>query len=913
MSKMQHVYMIESLVDPSSPKAKAIAGGCSINAIFDNNVQFLRILSEFPAGSVTMTLRFMYEPTNNLKQNRLKIFLIAQSNAKEQDNCLLLLLEKGPLIQFYSLQKVEKIGPVPWNQFNACCDIIRKQTVYEPTVTAEFNSMAMPYYYAIEPFNAENSNDYMKLDNLLDRLTGPAVIDICVEPVDTNTVSMNLSKCISRYQTINRIWDHDDGDLYHYDRGKDGQDWSTALKPLKQKEFLIDEILRKLRKLHDTLTQKNLKFSIRIFAEDKPAARLLGSIVAESGLCEGVYEMHNSCRGECIFDDLVQNADNIKLMTPSMFEIPETIKDIELYKNLLVLCNMSTIDEIAGVFRLPVPSALRSPRCIRKDTDPENVPLDEMIIIGTNENRIKIGISLKNLLKHCSIFGLPGGGKSILSTSIISQFCMKNIPFILFEPGKSEYRRLKCLKKSKNQAARKLARKLKIFTLGSDISPISINPLQIPEGITVYEHIENLLCCFKAAMPLEGPMIGILAEALELVYQEYKKTGIIPVISDVHLAVKRVLAPKTYSCEVKSNLYAASDVRLGQLSKRSIGQVFKNRYSCPTLKELLISFSVIELAVLPPEQASLLTLFILTMICECVKSTPYSGEGVRLAIILEEAHNLVGPDTSAAVSDTNANPKAFAAELICRMLAELRSLGIAIIILDQLPSGVAPQVVKNTASKVVFRQVDNTDRNIIGGAMLFNDVDMAQIARLRPGQAYFHTEGYYSPQIVVTPHLKKEWNIPEPPVGVQILPYLKDDDWFVEAVSNRIMIQAQNFKEGLDKYADYRKSVVNQVKELQSEFLRLQLDHPGTLERFSQIAGNAQELRKKLHRSLAAFESLYYEPYILSEKHSSLADRPAGDYLNNQILRYEKTYQFNQKYVTILDNLITLINRTMDK
>ncbi len=67
--------------------------------------------------------------------------------------------------------------------------------------------------------------------------------------------------------------------------------------------------------------------------------------------------------------------------------------------------------------------------------------------------------------------------------------------------------------------------------------------------------------------------------------------------------------------------------------------------------------------------------------------------------MIEEAHNIVGRSTDTATAENHADPKAYATELICRMLAELRALGVGLILIDQLPSQVAPQVIKNTGTK----------------------------------------------------------------------------------------------------------------------------------------------------------------------------------------------------------------------
>jgi len=69
------------------------------------------------------------------------------------------------------------------------------------------------------------------------------------------------------------------------------------------------------------------------------------------------------------------------------------------------------------------------------------------------------------------------------------------------------------------------------------------------------------------------------------------------------------------------------------------------------------------------------------------------------------------------------------------MLAELRALGEGMVIADQLPSTVAPQVVKNTGTKLAHRLVSNEDREDLGGAMLMGDTEIEELTRLGPGKA----------------------------------------------------------------------------------------------------------------------------------------------------------------------------------
>ena len=118
----------------------------------------------------------------------------------------------------------------------------------------------------------------------------------------------------------------------------------------------------------------------------------------------------------------------------------------------------------------------------------------------------------------------------------------------------------------------------------------------------------------------------------------------------------------------------------------------------------------------------------------------------RYVIIIEEAHNIVGRNTNAAPSPDIADPKAFAAEAVSRALFEFRGLGVAVVIVDQCPSSVAPEVIKATTSKLAFRQVDEEDRKVLGASMLFGKIEFEEIARLLTGEAFFFTEGFYKPR-----------------------------------------------------------------------------------------------------------------------------------------------------------------------
>jgi len=865
------LYQLIEFPDPSYPSFQVEAGGNVRAAVQSDSEHFLRNVAAFGPDQVAVAIRFVFKPAaaGEPLQQRTSIFLAGQAKRDDIAPGLGLLMERGPIHRFFHLRKVKE-SPIDWKEFHAACDVVRYQCLFEPTVTGELNAHALPAYYSINPFEPSLDNDFLLLDGMLDRVQEPAVVEICVEPANARSELTAHTRYLSLLQQVNRGFDPDDEDSYPRGIGHGGSEWNAALKPLRTREPLIDDILRKQRRFHETLTKPHLRFHIRVFARTPAVARLLASVVAESAFKEGNYRLHDSVRGDPLFDQAVDHRGNLRVIPMDTFHDLRGAETIELFEELSNLSNLAPPDQLFGIFRLPVASHA-SPRCLRKNTDPPDLDPEELIVLGyddqynddgsASETRgIPRGIRVKNMPKHFFITGMPGSGKTVEGFNVLHQLGHRNFPFIVFEPAKSEYRRLKCLKKHGDPEIRKVGEGLQVYTPGSEISPLRINPFQISDGITRDEHIENLLGCFKASMPMQGSMLGLLGEGLELVYREHPDPENPPCMADLHAAVQRVLASKRYSPEVDSDFRALFDVRLGVLIRRGIGRVFQCRKDIPNMGRLMTGQSIIELACLPPEPACLMTLFILTGIRERIKSTPWSGKGIRLALVLEEAHNIVGRSMDATASEENADPRAHAAEFICRMLAELRSQGVAIIIIDQHPTSVAADVIKNATSKLAFLQEETEDREAIGGSMLFRQAEMEEIARLRPGEAYFHTEGYFGPRKIRTPNLEAEWNLPQAPVGDAVLPFIQDDAWYMEAAEACVESEVLQFNHDLDRFTDSIRRIGAQLKGLIKEWVSI-LERTPPEKRNNACIGLAKQAKALKDRLESVFSNFQWNVY----------------------------------------------------
>jgi len=83
---------------------------------------------------------------------------------------------------------------------------------------------------------------------------------------------------------------------------------------------------------------------------------------------------------------------------------------------------------------------------------------------------------------------------------------------------------------------------------------------------------------------------------------------------------------------------------------------------------------------------------------------------LRYLIVIEEAHNLVAA-VRASTNPEVADSQGHASQLIVRLLAEVRAYGVGVLIVDQTPTAVAPEVLKNTNVKFPHRTTEKEDRS----------------------------------------------------------------------------------------------------------------------------------------------------------------------------------------------------------
>ncbi len=854
-----YVYDISSIPDCTHHSLITLCGGNVREHIFRATEHLLRMIANFQQDQIAMAIRFIFDPrTDKGIQQRLKLQLAVKIGDDVSENTVRQLIDSGPLAEFYEIKpagKPQKDYPLSC-EYPSVCEVIRHEEKVKPLVPKEQNPGRIPsLYYSLHSFEAKADNDYLMLDALLSKMNNPCTVEMLVCPVNQADDLEAQYKYITRLRSVNEYTDESynsfQADSFFKDDNEEQQVMSLPIE--RKRDPMADDIAQEHQEFHKKLRQPQLLFNVKTFAENQENALMLASAIAESGFAGGKYSIvsYNGNSSAEIkkwqqksFRDSCQLNISLHAMQPGIWDAKLPVG----YKRMARLCRMAGVDELKGIIRLPV-GGHGSPRCIRKKTDPQSINRDSIRIGDDLESgdtgkhivddstdlsglfnhskpsNIESRLPLTTLTKHMFVAGVPGSGKTTAVYNILVQLFRAGKPFLVIEPAKTEYRVLKTLQNHPDKSVRQMARQLRIYSPGNDmISPFRFNPLFFPEGVTFDEHIGQILSCFEAAMPMGGPLQALIAEAVEEVYR-YRGEGDFPQMTDLVEAAARIMETKKYEGEIRSNLQAAIEVRLGMLTRRAMGRIFQCETCIPSVKELLEYPTIIEMDYLSQDHACLLTLFLLSAIREYIKIDPNRrSNGLHHVTVVEEAHNIVGRTGSAKASEEIADPKAFAAQYISRMLAELRALGEGIIIADQLPSAVAPEVVKNTGTKLAHRLVSNQDREDLGGAMLLGGTEIEEIARLKPGEAYFYTEGLHLPRRVRCLNANAYLKLTDFIDGASITSIISQEDWFAENQKNRAHAFRKNLSLLLDKALDAAVKQESDLANLQNRYEKIAED-----------------------------------------------------------------------------------------
>jgi hypothetical protein len=366
------------------------------------------------------------------------------------------------------------------------------------------------------------------------------------------------------------------------------------------------------------------------------------------------------------------------------------------------------------------------------------------VTLGEREDGTLHRVHLHDLTRHVLVVGATGSGKTTTCLHLLSELARYDVPFLVIEPVNAEHDDYRALLRLPQ-----LRDKLRIFTLGDeDTAPFRLNPFEIQRGVTVNEHISALLTAFKAAIPMWEPLPRLFLKALNRTYYHHGWTAFrkpmgdasdpaFPTMRDFYRQLSQVVEGEIeHEGEVKGNIRGASKLRIEALLEGSCGRILSARRSLP-IETWMEQPTILELRHIgDDEDKALMIAFTLMAVNEYLdKGRPRGQKGqLHHVILIEEAHRLL-ENVSEETSPEQANTKGQAARAFARALAENRKYGEGIIIAEQLPTKLVPDVIGNTALKIMQRLTSADDRDVMGKAMKFDEFQQEHVVTLETGEA----------------------------------------------------------------------------------------------------------------------------------------------------------------------------------
>ena len=124
-------------------------------------------------------------------------------------------------------------------------------------------------------------------------------------------------------------------------------------------------------------------------------------------------------------------------------------------------------------------------------------------------------------------------------------------------------------------------------------------------------------------------------------------------------------------------------------------------------------------------------------------------------LVIEEAHRLLKHVNTDKVSEDMGNPKGKAVEHFTNMIAEMRSYGQGVIVAEQIPSKLAPDVIKNSSNKIIQRLVAADDQELVANTIGLSSEDCLNLGSLTTGTGLCHKEGMSLPVRVKIPMVQE--------------------------------------------------------------------------------------------------------------------------------------------------------------
>lgn len=383
------------------------------------------------------------------------------------------------------------------------------------------------------------------------------------------------------------------------------------------------------------------------------------------------------------------------------------------------------------------------------------------LLYGGTETEMLYKLPIDLLSKHTLVSGINGTGKTNTVQSILNSL-KGEIPFLIIEPAKSEYVDwaveynkqhpgapidiyIPGCKSYKDKQTRQPIANQKVLKL-NPFEIIWLNKEQEPNVLT---HIDRLKSTFAAAFPMYDILPILMEDLIYTIYQnkttdwlsqepEFGKT-LPPTLAGMSMSVDKVISNRGYEERIERNMKACLNTRIDSLKRGWKGEMLNTVHSTPW-KDLFERPCVINLSYVGDDvdKAFFMALILQFLYeyrtsCAEIGEVDFNDNSCKHLTVIEEAHRVMmkceKPD----------EPQYKSAMMFSNMLSEIRAYGEGLMLVDQVPTRLIPDAIKNTNTKITHRLVAEDDCKAVAESMGINKEQRMIIPKLLVGQCLVST------------------------------------------------------------------------------------------------------------------------------------------------------------------------------
>lgn len=375
-------------------------------------------------------------------------------------------------------------------------------------------------------------------------------------------------------------------------------------------------------------------------------------------------------------------------------------------------------------------------------------------------------VDVNSLVRHSLIVGSTGCGKTTTCKTLINAVLQKEKPVLIIEPAKDEWvrwaiRQNEEIEKSDLPEEEKKEKKIAIFEPGltafegTVLSNLMLNPFQpaaIKDApIDMQTRCEKITALINAILPTGDILPVIVDEAIYAYLQEeiddfeeeeMEQLDKYPKLEGALSVAEKLLSERGYEKRVTDSFVAALKTRFKYLTRGKRGKIL-NEHISTSFEKLFGKCCVVNLSKIPnaKDKALIMSMILLALYEYRTSAYTYDEKYRQEAqanklmhlTVIEEAHNVLARP-NASLEGTG-NPQQVVADLFSNMLSEIRSLGEGLMIIDQVPTKLIPDAIKNTNYKICHRLASIDDCAVMAQALALRDDQKGILPTLEQGNA----------------------------------------------------------------------------------------------------------------------------------------------------------------------------------